>query len=223
MRSRRNIPGALLLVIAATLAGCAQTPQRPDVANDDGLVPVPGAMLDELFVAPNVSLAHYKRVIVDPVEINFKDGWRKQHPDMSNHDFEVFRSRLAAMLHKTLVKEFARGGYVLAESPDQDVLRVKPGIVDADFAAPEVGDAKSTVVMDEGRMTLSLQGYDAPSGALVARARDEERDPKERQAKRADRISAYVLAQRIFDEWAAEVRSALDVAQVKAGARTPRQ
>ena len=72
MGSRRSIQGSSLLVIAACLAGCAQTPPLPAI--DDGLLPVPNAMLDELFVAPNVSLANYKRVIVDPIEVDFKDG-----------------------------------------------------------------------------------------------------------------------------------------------------
>ncbi len=209
--------------IWATLAGCATTPPHPQDVNDDGLVPVPTAMLDELFVAPDVPLSNYKRVMIDPIEVNFTDGWRKKHPDFNDHDYELFRARLAKMLHDTLVKEFARGGYALAESPDHDVLRVRASIQDADFAAPETGVDKTTGVYIEGKMTLRVQGFDGPSGTLVARGRDEEMDPEPRTFKRADRVSANVLAQKIFDQWAQKLRSALDVAQVHAGARTPNQ
>lgn len=212
---------ALCLLVLAILAACASAPPPP--AEDDGLVPVPTAMLDELFVDPNVPLSNYKHVMVDPIEISFKDGWRQQHPELSDHEYEVFTRQLTTMLHDTLVKEFARGGYTLVESPDHDVLRVHASIVDADFAAPEVGVDKSTVVYNQGGMTLRVQGFDAPSGALVARARDVDGDLDTRIAKRADRTAALVLAQQVCDRWAEKLRSALDVAKVHAGARTPRQ
>jgi hypothetical protein len=72
-------------------------------------------------------------------------------------------------------------------------------------------------------MTMRVQGFDGPSGSLVARGRDEEMDPEPRTFKRADRVSANILAQKIFDQWAQKLRSALDVAQIHAGARTPQQ
>jgi hypothetical protein len=205
------------------LAGCAAALQRPEDVSDDGLVRVPTALLDELFVDPTVPLSNYKRVMIDPVEISFTDGWRKDHPELSDHDFEVFSKRLTTMLHDTLVKEFARGGYTLVESPEHDVLRVRASIEDAFFPAPEQSPDKTVQVLSQGRMTLRVQGYDGPSEALVARGRDGEVDPQRRVLERADRVSAQVWAQQVFDEWAQKLRSAMDVAKVHAGARTPNQ
>lgn len=218
-------PGSSLTTLAccALLLACASTQRKPDDAADDGLVRVETALLDELFVAPNVSLAHYRRVMLDPVEIEFRDGWRKQHPDLGDRDFELLRSRLTTALHDTLVAELARGGYTIAEAPAPDVLRLRATIVEAEFAAPESGTDKSTLVRSEGNMTLRVQGFDAPSGSLVARARDYEEDPETRVLQRADRVTTFVAAQRIFQEWAEGLRSALDVATVSAGARQPAQ
>jgi hypothetical protein len=180
-------------------------------------------MLDELYVAPNVSLAHYQRVLLEPVEIQFKDGWRMNHPDMSDQEFEHFRTQLTTALHDTLVAELARGGYTIAEAPAQDVLRLRVGAEGVDFAAPETGVDKSTRVYKDGEMTLRAQGFDSPSGALIARTRDHEEDPENRSLRRADRVSAIHNAQLIFEKWAQELRSALDVAKVSAGARTLQQ
>ncbi len=212
---------ALCLLALAMLAACAAAPPQP--AEDDGLVPVPTAMLDELFVDPNVPLSNYKRVMVDPVEISFKEGWRKDHPDISDHDLEQFSKQLSTMLHDTLVKEFARGGYTLVESPEHDVLRVRAKIEGADFPAPEMNTDKVVQAPSQGRMILRVQGFDGLSETLVARGRDEKEDPRSRVILRADRVSAQVWAQQVFDEWAQKLRSALDVAKVHAGARTPRQ
>jgi uncharacterized protein DUF3313 len=217
---KRLVAGA---IVGAALAGCAAAPPDPGEIADDGLLRVHAALLDELYVAPNVSLGNYQRVMLDPIEVNFKEGWRKQHPDLRDNEFELLRTRLATALREKLVGELTRGGYAMAEAPAPDVLRLRVSIVDADFAAPEASRDMSTMTYSDGEMTLRVQGFDAPSGALVARARDHEEDPETRILQRADRVSAFVNAQRIFDEWARELRSALDVARVSAGARSPQQ
>jgi hypothetical protein len=203
------------------LTGCAQ--QRLEPEPDDGLEHVDVALLDELFVAPGVSLANYRQVMFDPVEVTFEEGWRRRHPDIDHRQFETLRQRLADRLIEILQEEFARGGYMVAESPAPHVLRIRASIENADFPAPETYSDKKTLVYSDGHMTLRVLGFDSPSGALVVRARDYEEDPISQVLERADRVTTFATAQRIFEEWAQEIRSALDVAKVRAGARTPQQ
>ena len=213
---------SLVSGLSAVLAGCAAAPPAGDVS-DDGLQRVEISLFDELYVAPGVSLANYKRVMIDPIEITFKKDWRKQHPDLSDRDFEAFRDELARLLHEKLVTELANGGYTIAESPDKDVIRLRPSIEKADFAGPEPAGDKKTLAYVDGEMTLRIQGFDGPSGALIARVKDFEEDNETQILERADRISAYHNAQKIFKNWAEALRSAIDVAKVRAGARTPNQ
>src|SRR5688572_26565135 len=220
---QRIVAAAILASTLCLTLGCAAAPTNPDDLADDGLQRIETALLDELYVAPNVSLANYQRVMLDPIEVNFKDGWRMQHPDLGDKEFELLRTRLAALLQEMLVAELARGGYMLAEAPAPNVIRLRASIVDADFAAPEAGVDRSTMVYTDGKMTLRVQGFDSPSGALVARAKDHEEDPETRSLQRADRVSTFVNAKRIFEKWAQELRSALDAAKVSAGARKPQQ
>ena len=212
-----------MALVCISILGCATRQPNPDEAADDGLVRVETTMLDELFVAPNVSLAHYQRVRLEPMEIAFKDGWRQAHPDMGDREVEYFKTQLTTMFHDVLAAELARGGYELAEAPAQDVLTLRIGLDEVDFAGPETGVDRSTMVYVDGKMTLRAQGFDSSSGALVARAKDFEQDPELRSLNRADRISALHNARLIFEKWAQELRSALDVAKVRAGARTPQQ
>jgi hypothetical protein len=209
----------LILGICAALTGCASSPSLSDEQPDDGLVLQPTSLLDELFVAPGVSLASYQRVMIDPIEVNFRDGWRKQHPELSEKEFEALRTRLATMLRERLVRELARGGYSLAESPDIDVLRVRPSLENVNLASPESSPDKRTFTRSAGEMTLRVVGFDGPSGALVARARDYEQDPESRIFEQTDRVTTNQAALRMFDKWAEALRSALDVAKVSAGAR----
>jgi hypothetical protein len=219
---RSTAASTFALLVCVTFLGCAMQP-KPDETADDGLVRVENSLLDELFVAPNVPLGHYTRILLEPVEIEFRDGWRQDHPDMSDREFEYFRNQLTTLFHDKLEAELARGGYALVEAPAQDVLRLRIGLEDVDFAAPETGADKSTQVYKDGRLTLRAQGFDSPSGALVARARDFEQDPQPENFKRADRVRALKNASMIFEKWAQELRSALDVAKVSAGARQLQQ
>lgn len=217
---KRFVRIAIVWGVFAALSGCATQPP-PEPANDDGLVLVENSLLDELYVAPGAPLAHYQRVMVDPVEITFKEDWRKSHPDLTDKDLEALRAQLTTMLQEMLVKEFARGGYTLAEAPDTDVLRVRASLSDVDLIAPETKLDKHTLARSDGEMTLRVEAFDAPSGALVARARDYEKDPESQRFERVDRISTNVAARRIFEKWAEALRSALDVAHVSANARKP--
>ncbi|MEO8061936.1 MAG: DUF3313 family protein [Pseudomonadota bacterium] len=213
---------SLTLAICVALTGCSTNPPTGEVS-DDGLQRAEISLFDELYVAPGVSLANYKRVMIDPIEITFKKDWRKQHPDLSNRDFEVFRDELARLLREKLVTELAHGGYTIAESPDKDVIRLRPSIENADFAGPEPAGDKKVSAFKDGEMTLRVQGFDGPSGALIARAKDQEEDPDQRILESANRITAYYNAQKMFTNWAEALRSAMDVAKVRAGARTPQQ
>jgi len=221
MKDIARIPLATL--VCTTLLACASLQPKPDEAADDGLVRVDSALLDELYVAPDVSLAHYQRVMLDPIAVEFKKGWRQQHADMTDRELEHFTTQLTTLFHDILVAELARGGYSIAEAPATDVLHLRIALEDVDFAAPETAADKSTVVYKNSEMTLRAQGFDSASGALVARARDNELDPDLRSAKYADRLRALRDAKLIFEKWAQELRSALDVAKVSAGARKLQQ
>jgi uncharacterized protein DUF3313 len=210
---------ALALAAGALFTGCGNILPPPEAQPDDGLQLVPNTLVDELYVAPGVSLANYKRVTLDPIDVTFKDGWRKQHPDMTDRDVEALKQSLSDMLREKLVAELARGGYAVAEAPAPDVLRLRASLERVDLAAPEKSSDKKTFVHTAGEMTLRVQGFDAPSGALVARARDFEEDPESTILERADRVTTNVAVMKIFDRWGEELRSALDVAKVSAGAR----
>jgi hypothetical protein len=201
--------------LGAMLFGSALAAAKPEEVVDDGLVRVEHSLLDELYVSPNASLAHYRRVSIDPVEVGFRKGWRKEHPEMSDKEFDLLCGEFAQSLREALVTELARGGYALTDAAGPDVLRVHASIEKANFASAEAGEDKHTFTRNSGEMTLRVQAFDAPSGVLVARAKDYEVTPQTRDFERADRVSTNAAAHRIFEKWAEEFRSALDVAHVK--------
>jgi hypothetical protein len=209
--------GALLVVSAV------QAKKQPEEVNDDGLVRVEHSMLEELYLSPNAPLSHYKRVSIDPIEVTFRKGWRKEHPEVSDQEFAEFCDGLAQSLRDALVAELARGGYALTDSADPDVLRVHASIEKVQFTSIEKGEDKTMAAYDDlTRMMLRVRAFDAPSGVLVARAKDYVMAPRQ-GLQSADVVRANLLARRIFEKWAVEFRSALDVAKLSTGEAQARE
>ena len=82
-KNTAGIVSATILISTACLTGGCATKPGPDRLADDGLQRVETALLDELYVAPNVSLANYQRVMLDPIEVDFKNGWLMRSPRRS--------------------------------------------------------------------------------------------------------------------------------------------
>ena len=217
--SAARIVGACL---GALLVGSAIQAAKPEEVVDDGLVRVEHSLLDELYVSPNAPLSHYSRVSIDPVEVSFKNGWRKEHPEMGDNEFNALCDGLAQALREALVAELARGGYALTDTPGSDVLRIHASIEKANFASAAKGEDMRTFSQVTGSMTLRIHAFDAPSSILVARAKDFEVTPRTDAFERADIVSTNVKARRIFEKWAEEFRSALDVAHANPGVPLPR-
>jgi len=208
----------------ATMLMCSTaSAAKPEEVVDDGLVRVEHSLLEELYVSPNAPLSHYKRVSIDPVEVTFRKGWRKEHPDISDQQFAELCDSLAQSLREALVDELARGGYALADKPAPDVLRVHASIDKVEFASAEKGEDKKTeAYADNSRMMLRVQAFDSPSSVLVARAKDYVMAPRN-GLETANIVAVNKISHRIFEKWAVEFRSALDVAKLSTGEAQARE
>jgi hypothetical protein len=215
-----RIAGACL---AGVLIGTSIQAAKPDEVVDDGLVRVEHSLLEELYLSPNAPLSHYKRLSIDPIEVSFRKGWRRDHPEVSDQQFAEFCDGLAQSLRDVLVAELARGGYTLTDAADPDVLRVHASIEKVEFAAIQKGDDPTIAAYDDRtRMMLRVQAFDAPSSVLVARAKDYVMAPRQ-GLQSANVARANVISRRIFEKWAVEFRSALDVAKLSTGEAQARE
>ncbi len=206
---------AIGLSLVGLLSGCVVN--APPVAETtvDGLVRRQARQVDTLYVAKGMSLAPYKQVMLDSVELAFKADWQTRHPEVTASDITRIRSQGAAVFFEIFSSALTRqNGYPLTTQPGPDVLRISATISELDVAAtPGTGGTQRMHVVSPSDLTLLMELRDSQSGALLARAIDKEKGRTFGNLTVDDAVSNSEEARRALEMWAGLLRAALDAAR----------
>jgi hypothetical protein len=204
--------GASLLLL---LGGCVVN--APPVAETtvDGLERRQAKQVDTLYVLPGVSLAPYKQVMLDSVELAFKADWQARHPEVTASDITRIRSQGAGVFYEIFSAALTRQhGYPIVTQPGPDVLRISATISELDFATtPGTAGAQHMHLVSPADMTLLMELRDSQSGALLVRAVDKEKGRMSGNLTVEDAVSNSAEARRALEMWAGLLRAALDAAR----------
>jgi hypothetical protein len=212
--SRRAFTSAIFMGLL--VAGCAAS-RRPTETTPDGLVRVPSRGSGGVFREPGWPFAQYKRLIVEPLTVEFVKDWLKQHPEVSRKEVKRLEDEAAKIFREQFERELiATGRYGFANEPEPDVLIVSPRMTDLDVPGPE-SDTVAMRTLSPRSVGLRLTGElrDAPSGRLIGRV-DMFAPPEEygmHELRPANRSSTAHEIQKAIREWAQLLREALDVAK----------
>ena len=206
------------LGLMALPVGAAQREMPAETWEGLKLVKRPG--LDTVYLREGVSLAKYRRVMLDPVEVSFDKNWNpRRGPALTETaDPQEIRQNLAKLARDVFRRVLEKnGGYPLVEEPGDDVLRVRAQIVDLYINAPEPRGASPTrvYVLDAGEMTLVAELYDSRTNAILAMVVDRERGLEHglNELQIANRVTNTAEADRIISNWAQRLKNALDKAR----------
>jgi len=102
-----------------------------------------------------------------------------------------------------------------------DVLIVRPALINLDVTAPDVQSASMTrtYVSSAGSMTLYMELYDSVTGDIIAKVMDPEASDRGGIGMAANRVTNKAEADRILRKWAALLRSHLGT--VRDATKTP--
>jgi hypothetical protein len=211
---------AVLTLIAAGFA----TAREPTPPTWDGMKRVDRPGLDAVYLREGATLAKYKKVMLDPVEVSFDKNFEANRTVTGSNilgsgkvDTQRIRTDLAKLARDVTKRELERkGGYPLVNEPGEDVLRVRAQIVDLFINAPDtMTPGTRTYVVNAGEMTLVAELYDSQTNALIGRVVDRQRglDNGPYDLQIANRVTNTAEADRILSLWARRLRSALDKAR----------
>jgi hypothetical protein len=195
--------------------------QDAEMGAFDGLVPVEGAKADLVSIHPDADFSVYKRIYIGDPWVAFVNNWqrtqnstRRGSSRVSNSDMERIKTDVAALFKEVFTERLqADGGFALADEAAEDVLFIRPAIIDLDVTAPDtMSPGRSrTYTTSAGAATLYIELYDSVSGAILGRAADRRttRNSSHRMTWNS-RVTNQQEARRMFGIWADRLRAFLD-------------
>ena len=186
----------------------------------DGLKPVKDSTVAMAYIDPEADFSVFKRVMILEPYVAFRSNWQRsqnrgsRRNRVSNRDMERIKTDTANLFRDVFIEQLqADGGFEIVEETGDDVLLLRPAIIDLDITAPDVMTAgrHRTFSSSAGAATLYIELFDSVSGQIIGRAAD-------RQAVRSmggsvswsNRVTNTADARRMFRGWADTLRAFLD-------------
>lgn len=206
----------LLLSSVVAIAAAAADKDLPPVSHD-GLVLEKGKVASVVYVRPGVDFSRYNRIAILDCAVALRKDWERDQrvsgKRVSQRDMDEIRSSLAAEFLEVFTDELQnKGGYAIVTSGADDVLLLRPAIIDLDVTAPDTMTAGRSYTLSEssGAMTLYLEVFDSVTGQILARAIDRETSRGTGQIRWQNRVTNKAEADRILRRWASALRERLD-------------
>jgi hypothetical protein len=214
-----------LTLFAVILSSCATTKKELPKTSHDGLDLVEDTTLGAVYKKPGADFSQYDRVAIVEVTVAFRKNWqRDQNRDrmglgrsVSNDDMDRIKKTLSEEFKKVFSKELQEGGYKITESGAEDVLVLRPAIIDLDITAPDTMSPgmTRTFTASAGEMTLYMELYDSVSSEILGRVVDAEAGRDLGGIRISNRVTNVAEADRILRKWADILRKKLDQAHGK--------
>ncbi len=175
----------------------------------DGLERIEGADVAMAYIDPDADFSVFKRVVILEPPVAFRSNWqrdqnRSRRRNIRAADMERIQRDIAALFTAVFTERLEAGGFEVVDVAGDDVLALRPAIIDLDISALDVRAAgrSRTYTTTAGAATLYIQLFDSVSGDILGRAADR------RVARRAggmmtwnNRVTNTAEARRMFIRW----------------------
>jgi len=211
-----------LILMSAGPAFAKKNQPLPQI-NEDGLHLVPDSKLAIVYAEPGADLVPYTKVKLLDAFVSFKKNWARNQSSgsglpgrVSNKDMERIKTRMSEEFRTVFTKVLEEGGYPVVDETGDDVLLIRPAIVDLNPNAPDLSTAgmSRTYTDTAGDMTLYIELYDSQTSDLMAKAMDKRFDGRNSSFYTwANRATNTAAADRILKGWANILLDALNEAK----------
>jgi hypothetical protein len=223
MRFFKFIPITLATVLLATAGTAIAKQEELPQVTEDGLHRVPDSKMAIVYAEPGADLAQYKRIQLLDAYVAFKKNWARDQRSRSadklrvnSRDVEKIKGDLAKEFQTVFKKTLEDGGYEVVDEAAEDVLLVRPAIINLDVNAPDTMSAgrSRTYTSTAGEMTLYIEIYDSVTGDLIAKALDRKADnSRQGYYTWTNSVTNSAAARRILGGWASILLDALNEAR----------
>jgi hypothetical protein len=176
-----------------------------------------------VYAEPGATLEQYNRIYMAEPYVAFKKNWQRDQNrgriKISSNDMERIKNDVKKLFIEVFTEELQKGGYEMATERAEDVLIIKPAILDLYVNAPDTMNAgrSATFTTTAGSMTLYLELYDSMTDDLLAKALDPRADRESSHMQWSTKVSNRQAALRMMRPWAEALRNGLDEAHAATG------
>ena len=214
---------AMVSILIVPLSLQAQDDDEPRTW--DGLVEVEDREVYTAFINPEADFGAFQRVSILEPHVAFRSNWqRDQNRNRSRNvratDMERIKRDVAGLFMDVFTEQLEEAGYAVVNYADEDVLVLRPAIIDLDVTAPDTRrpGRSRTYAASTGAATLFLELFDSVSGDLLGRAVDRRTANRGNSfAMQANRVTNRAEARREFRAWADQLIEFLDRHYLEAG------
>lgn len=215
---------AALFLMAAPLG--LQADEHEAERTWDGLVKLEDTDVHAAFIDPDADFSVFGRVALIRPTVAFRSNWqRDQNRSRSRNvrasDVERIKEDVADLFMNVFTEQLEAAGYDVVNYGDEDVLIIRPAVIDLDVTAPDTRSAgrSRTYTASTGAATLFIEMFDSMTGDLIGRAIDRRAARRSGGfAMQSNRVTNRADARREFRAWADQLIEFLDQHYVKAAA-----
>jgi len=217
-----QLAAATAMLACATPSGTATTAPAQEGNENisfDGLVPIEGSRVAMAYIDPKADFSVFTRIAILDPHVAFRSNWRRDQNrsrsrNISASDMERIKSDVASLFKEVFTERLqADDGFEIVDVAGDDVLLLRPAILDLDISAPDTRTSgrSRTFTASTGAATIYLELFDSVSGAIIGRAADRQtaRSPGG-NVSWSNRVTNTADARRMFRGWADQLRGFLD-------------
>jgi hypothetical protein len=210
----------ILHLIAAVLLVSTQLANAQEDISFDNLERIKDAKVAAAYIDPEADFSVFNRVMILEPFVAFRANWQRDvnrsNPGnrVSAGDMQRIREAAADLMKDTFIEALeANDGFAVVDEPGEDVLVLRPAIIDLDITSPDTQSAgrNRSFTTSAGAATLYIELFDGASGKIIGRAADR------RVASRpgshmmwSNRVTNVSDARRMFRVWGDRLREFLD-------------
>jgi hypothetical protein len=212
----------MLTLVSAPLAAKDKLPQT----TKDGLELQKHSKVGALYLKPGATLEPYDKIYLVDAFVAFKNNWQRDYnrdqirldSKISDKDIEDIKTKVASEFKAIFTDELQKAGYELVTTTGQDVMIIRPAIINLDIAAPKPDQAAFggvTIVRGAGSLTLYAELYDSVTNDKFAEVLDTQEADEGGFAHRASTVSNKAALDSTLRRWAELLVKRLDEAHGK--------
>jgi hypothetical protein len=215
----KNSMPKLIIITGLFCTSLALAADKLPETSHDGLVLQKDTELAAVYIKPGADFSGYDKLAILDCYVAFKKNWqRDQNEDrvsmmqmVTAKDMDQIKTRLAAEFKKVFIEELqTKGGYEIVDHGAEDVMIIRPAIIDLDIEAPDnmTPGMTTTFSASAGQMTLYMELFDSVTSDIIARVIDAEAGRDHGMIR--NRATNTAEADRILRKWADILRTHLD-------------